>query len=301
MTGNSTNAFIRDGYLVIKPTLLDADLITQDSIVNLTADGTCTSSVVAECQFASNVSANYIIPPIRSASLSTRHSVGITYGRVEVEAKLATGDWLLPSISMSPVNNTYGTWPRSGEMDIAMARGNNYTYSAGGNNIVASTLHWGPDSDHDGWFMTSANVTALHSSWPQKFHTYSIEWTEKYLFTYIDSRLMQAMYVKFDESLWKLGNFPLADAEGNVIADPWTKSPNLNAPFDQEFYLIMEVAVGGSTGWFPDGKDGKPWVDASVDARYDFWAARDQWLPTWEAEGAGEMVVRRVRMWKQCD
>ena len=29
------------------------------------------------------------------------------------------------------------------------------------------------------------------------------------------------------------------------------------------FYLILDVAVGGTNGWFPDGADGKPWLDGS--------------------------------------
>jgi hypothetical protein len=33
------------------------------------------------------------------------------------------------------------------------------------------------------------------------------------------------------------------------------------APFDQDFYLIMNVAVGGTNGWFPDGQGDKPWLN----------------------------------------
>ena len=36
-----------------------------------------------------------------------------------------------------------------------------------------------------------------------------------------------------------------------------------SAPFDKPFYLIMNVAVGGTNGWFPDGVGGKPWLDGS--------------------------------------
>jgi hypothetical protein len=36
-----------------------------------------------------------------------------------------------------------------------------------------------------------------------------------------------------------------------------------NAPFDQEFYLILNVAVGGVNGYFPDGQCNKPWSNTS--------------------------------------
>ncbi len=300
-TGDNSNVFIRDGQLIIKPTIQNASLIAVDSVTNLTLDGTCTSTLAADCQLVSNVTGGYIINPVKSARINTKNSVSIRYGKVEVTAKMAAGDWLIPSIWMLPINQTYGTFPRSGEIDIAMARGNNYTYISGGNNIISSTMHWGPSPDMDAWFRTNINTTALHTTFADKFHTFALEWNEKYLFTYVDSRLMQALYTKFDISLWEQGNFPASDAEGKLVTNPWAGTGNTNTPFDQRFYLILNVAVGGTTGWFLDGKDGKPWVDSSSTAMNDFWNARDQWYPTWTAPGAGEMVISKVRMWQQCD
>ena len=65
------------------------------------------------------------------------------YGKVEVVAKLPEGDWLWPAIWMLPEDSVYGEWPRSGEIDIMEARGNAPGYSAGGRDIITSTLHWG--------------------------------------------------------------------------------------------------------------------------------------------------------------
>jgi len=300
-TGDNSNVFVRDGQLIIKPTLQNASVISVDSVTNLTADGTCTSNVATDCQIVSNITGGYIINPVKSARINTKNSVSIRYGRVEVTAKLAAGDWLIPGIWMLPVNNTYGTFPRSGEIDLAMARGNNYTYIAGGNNIISSTMHWGPSPDMDAWFYTNINTTALHTTFTNKFHTFALEWNEKYLFTYVNSRLQQALYSSFEKSLWEQGNFPSSDKNGLPVTNPWTESSQKSAPFDQEFYLILNVAVGGTTGWFIDGKDGKPWVDSSPMSMNDFWNARDQWYPTWTAPGAGEMVVSKVQIFQQCD
>lgn len=65
-----------------------------------------------------------------SARLSTINSHSIKYGRVEVVAKLPRGDWLWPAIWMLPVNDVYGAWPASGEIDIMEARGNGISYPA---------------------------------------------------------------------------------------------------------------------------------------------------------------------------
>ena len=89
----------------------------------------------------------------------------------------------------------------------------------------------------------------------------------------------------------------MGDGEPRLV---WPSSTGNDAtPFDQDFYLILNVAVGGTNGWFEDGKSGKPWVDVSPTAKKDFWNARGSWLPTWEGEGMGEMVVKRVGIWQQ--
>ncbi|KAK0767477.1 Beta-1,3-glucan-binding protein, partial [Friedmanniomyces endolithicus] len=77
---------------------------------------------------------------------------------------MPAGDWLWPAIWMLPVNSTYGPWPASGEIDIVESRGNNHTYPQGGNNIVSSTLHWGPDPGDDGWYMNNVKREALHTT-----------------------------------------------------------------------------------------------------------------------------------------
>lgn len=291
---------MRDGHLVIKATKVNDSLIEVDSITNLTADGTCTSTWGNDCVIVSNVTAGHIVNPVQSARINTKKSIGITYGKVEVRAKLASGDWLVPSIWMLPVNYTYGPWPRSGEIDIAMARGNNYTYQAGGINKFTSTLHWGPESNMDGWWRTNKNQTALHTTWASDYNTFGLEWSEKYLFTYVNTRLMSVLYTTFDKPLFKLGNFDAVNSNGSMVDNPWSHTGRLSTPFDQEFYLIVSLAVGGRSGFFVDEMGGKPWSDSSKTARYDFWSARDQWYPTWE-EGGAEMVIERVQMWRQCD
>ena len=273
---------------------MDASIIQNNkTVTDLLKQGICSSKKWSDCVIHTNTTNNTIVNPVHSARINTKAGASIRYGRVEVEAKLPAGDWLWPAIWMLPVNNTYGPWPRSGEIDIVESRGSNYTYEQGGNNIVSSTLHWGPNPSNDGWWRNNVKRAALHTTYAKGFHTFGLEWSEKYIFTYIDNRLLQVMYTSFDQPFWKRGHFPLADSNGTHLEDPWSWTGNNTTPFDQDFYLILNVAVGGTNGWFEDGKSGKPWVDTSPTARYDFWTQRAQWQPTWEE--AGQMIVRSVK------
>jgi len=293
--------FVQDGKLIIKPTLQDASLIESNNVINLTADGTCTSDILTNCVTQTNLTDGTIVQPVKSGRINTKAGATIKYGRVEVVAKLPAGDWLWPAIWMMPVNNTYGAWPMSGEIDIAESRGNNHTYAQGGNNIISSALHWGPDPANDAWWRTNVKRSALHTTYALTEHTFGMEWSQKYIFTYVNSRLLQVLYTNFNQPLWQRGGFPSFDSNGTRLADPWSYTTRDQTPFDEDFYLILNVAVGGTNGWFQDGKSGKPWVDGSPTAPSDFWKAQDQWLPTWQTEGAGQMEVSSVMMWQQCD
>ncbi|KAM0722453.1 hypothetical protein Q7P37_001894 [Cladosporium fusiforme] len=295
-TKTEENAFVRDGLLHIKPTLQDPTLIETNNIINLTKQGICSSHVWSDCVAVTNTTNGTIVNPVKSARISTK-SRPIKFGRVEVVAQLPAGDWLWPAIWMLPVTDTYGPWPASGEIDILEARGNNYTYPQGGNNIASSALHWGPDSDADAWWVNNNKRTALHTTYNEAFHTFGLEWTEKYIFSWVDGRLAQVLYVNFDRPFWKKGHFPVGSANGTRYIDPWSQTGRYSTPFDQDFYLILNVAVGGTNGWFEDGVASKPWVDASPTAKKDFWNAQSMWLPTWEKKG--EMIVKSVKIWQQ--
>lgn len=198
---------------------------------------------------------------------------------------------------MMPVNDTYGNWPRSGEIDILESRGNNYTFKQGGNNIASSALHWGPDMSTDAWWQTYAKLPASHTTYSADFNIFCLEWSEKYLYTYVNSRLMQVLYVPFNKALWQRGSF-WKKTNQNHTAYKNTWGDSMNAPFDQPFYLILSLGVGGTNGWFEDGQSGKPWFDASSAAKRDFWNARDKWYPTWEQPA---LQVKKVEIWQEDD
>ncbi|ROW13660.1 hypothetical protein VPNG_04509 [Cytospora leucostoma] len=303
-TDASENLFVNGSHLFIRATLQDEELVTKNNMLDLgpKGSGTCTGSSRRECVAATNTTAgnSSIVPPVLSARINTKASARIKYGRVEVVAKLPKGDWLWPAIWMMPANDTYGPWPASGEIDVVESRGNNHTYAQGGDNVVSSALHWGPDLDNDMWWRTYHRRTARHTTYSDGFNTFAVEWSQKYLFTYVNNRLMQVLYTPFreKENMWRRGSFPHANANGTELKDPWGRTGRPNTPFDHEFYLIINLAVGGTNGWFKDGKSGKPWLDTSPKANKDFWEARGQWYPTWTQP---YIEVKSVRIDQQCD
>ncbi|KAK1908238.1 hypothetical protein P3342_013558 [Pyrenophora teres f. teres] len=307
-TDDPKNSFVDAEGLHIVPTLTtESTGITQEQLMNgytlnitkTSGDGSCTSDDYKSCGVRSNATLGTIIPPVRSARMTTKGKKAIKYGRVEVVAKTAKGDWLWPAIWMMPQDNVYGEWPRSGEIDIAEFRGNNYTYPEG-RDFVSSTLHWGPDYKHDGYIHTHGQSFFRRTDFASSWHTFGLEWTEKYLMMYLDGRLKQVMYYKFNDknNLWKKGGFNgVTTSNGTLIDDPWRLGGN-NAPFDEKFYLILNVAVGAQNGWFFDGEGNKPWVDGSDFAARDFWNAKDQWLPSWGKGTERGMTVKSVKMWQ---
>lgn len=300
------NSYVKDGKLYIIPTLTNETINNDDILngytVNLTTDGTCTGSGASQCWVRSNSTTGTIIPPIQSARLNTKKSASIQYGKVEVRAKLPKGDWLWPAIWMLPVNSSYGAWPVSGEIDIVESRGNGVHYSEGGYDKISSSLHWGPDMAQDQYLRTFSTSTQRLGMFASTYHTYGLEWNEKYIKSYVDGRLRQVLYHRFDKQFWDIGAFSTTYQNGTVIENPWPLN-NKIAPFDQEFYLILNVAVGGTNGFFPDSVGKKPWTNAQDEtAPRSFWSAVSSWYPTWQhkKETDRAMVIESVKMYKIC-
>ncbi|KAK5275865.1 hypothetical protein LTR40_012377, partial [Exophiala xenobiotica] len=132
------------------------------------------------------------------------------------------------------------------------------------------------------------------------FHTFGLEWSEDYLYTFVDNRLQQVLYVDFKkQDLWQRGHFQGDYENGTLLTNPWYISGNKNAPFDQKFYLILNVAVGSRNGWFSDGVGSKPWVDGRDSAASDFYGARSEWEPSWGTGNERGLTVKNVKMWQQ--
>lgn len=76
-------------------------------------------------------------------------------------------------------------------------------------------------------------------------------------YTYVDDDSNRLLTVDFgkgtdEEGFWTKGNF---EERYPGVENPW-KGADASAPYDQKFYVVMNVAVGGVSGFFPDGMVG---------------------------------------------
>ena len=134
------------------------------------------------------------------------------YGKFEIRAKLPGGTGLWPAIWMMPTESKYGTWPASGEIDIMEYVG----FDPG---IIHGTIH---TAAYNHTLGTQKGGSTLVVDAESEFHNYSVEWTpEKIDFFVDDQKYFTFTKTSDDYKVW---------------------------PFNEKFYLILNVAVGGSWG-----------------------------------------------------
>ncbi|KAF8519892.1 putative member of glycoside hydrolase family GH16, partial [Hysterangium stoloniferum] len=309
-TASSNNAFVKGGMLYLMPTLTELsipggnDSVFDGYTYNISGCTNTMNVAGMACGAVSNRTSNTIISPVMSARITTQQSHNIQYGKVEVRSKLPIGDWLWPGIRMLPVNDTYGSWPISGKI-IMESRGNDVSYRAGGSNSVQGSLNWGPipGSILNAVYKTANYWSNRRVSFSQGFHTYTLEWTPEFLRISVDSRLKHLLDLRFNVPFFQRGNFPVIIQNNTrtiILENPWEGRGN-SAPFDQPFYLAIDLAVGGTTGWFPDNVGGKPWLDRSATAMRDFALAQPEWYKTWPEDPQNRaMIIDYVKMWQIC-
>ncbi|XP_050071967.1 beta-1,3-glucan-binding protein-like [Anopheles maculipalpis] len=305
-----SNSYCENGIFYIRPTLLADDTgeaFLSSGTLNIhggqPADQ-CTSPMFWGCERTG--SPTNLINPIKSARVRTVNSFNFKYGTMEVRARMPTGDWLWPAVWLLPKRNAYGSWPASGEIDLLESRGNIDYRGANGVHIgteqFGSTLHFGPSPTLNGWETTVAyKNTAPGQGWNTGFHNYQLTWTPDFIRFSVDNQVVSQ--IDAGTGFWNRGNF------GNIAPgteNPWIHGTRM-APFDQEFFIIMNLAVGGTNGYFPDvppatnANRGKPWSNTSPTAARDFWNGRNSWLPTWRmTDNRGKdssLQVDYVRVW----
>lgn len=253
----------------------------------------CTGNQFYGCSRTSGAGGN-ILNPIQSAQLRTFKTFAFKYGRVEVRAKLPRGDWLWPAIWMLPRASEYGSWPASGEIDLIESRGNVRYTEEGGSDTVGSTLHWGPFFGEDPFDQTHGTFKLKDGKdFSDDFHTFVLEWSEDRIATYVDSPDNLIMEVDTtSKSFWERGGW---DKTG--LSNPW-EGNGVNAPFDREFSLILNLAVGGTTGYWDDLAPGKPWRDADPHAVNSFWDAKDSWYKTWDGDNS-HLQIDYIRVYQE--
>ena len=163
-------------------------------------------------------------PYYTSGRINTQKKHDFQYGRFEVRAKVPSGKGFLPAFWMMPTDESfYGQWPKCGEIDIMEVHGSALSTSYG-------TLHFGePHTQKQG----SYTLPDGQENFSEAFHVFACEWDPGEFRFYVDGHLFY------------------------TVNDWFTKKPGFGevaypAPYDQPFYLILNLAVGGSWVGYPD-------------------------------------------------
>lgn len=152
------------------------------------------------------------------------------YGKMEFRAKPPKGQGTWPAVWMMPADNVYGGWPRSGEIDILEGVNLGATCDTCngdvGENRMISALHFG-DYAPKNKFLDTRVALPTNALPSDDFHVWTLEWGEGQMRFYLDGQ----KYWELRAGQWD-------------SASPLAKS-NAVAPFDQPFYIMANLAIGG--------------------------------------------------------
>jgi beta-glucanase (GH16 family) len=153
-----------------------------------------------------------------SARLTTVGKRNFRYGTVEARIQVPTGQGIWPAFWAEGADLRQVGWPNSGELDVMEIRGSDPSKAYG--TVVGRD---GLDSDHYSQQGTFHGGSPLSDG----YHTYGVLWTP-------------------------LGMAFQVDSATYFTALPEDLSPSSQYPFDHDFFLLLNLAVGGTFGGSPD-------------------------------------------------
>ncbi|GIF66013.1 hydrolase [Asanoa ishikariensis] len=184
-----------------------------NSTRNAAMDGAGNLVITARRENPSNFQCHYGTCQYTSARLLTAATFNRTYGRFEARMKIPRGQGIWPAFWM--LGNPVN-WPTSGEIDIMENIGREP-------NMVHGTIH-GPG------YSGAEGIGAGYSiggAFADGFHTFAVDWSPNLIIWYVD------------------GNEYQRRTPADLGGDRWV--------FDHNFFMIMNVAVGGYWPGYPDG------------------------------------------------
>jgi len=155
--------------------------------------------------------------PFTSGRINTKGHFSQTYGRFEARIKTPYGPGIWPSFWLLGADLDDKPWPQCGEIDIMELRGQIP-------NVVNGSVH-GPN--YSSGSAISKSFGLENGRFDTDYHIYAIEWGIDYLEFYVDDTLYQKLTPQ--------------DLPGNWV-------------FDHDFFIILNVAVGGNYVGFPTSK-----------------------------------------------
>ena len=149
-----------------------------------------------------------------SARIKTEDKIELQYGRIDVRARLPKGKGIWPAIWMLGENIGTVGWPACGEIDIMELVGNFPQ-------VVHGTVHY----DNNGYNSTSGSKSLNQGDFSDQFHVFTIVWDRDNITWYVDNNSYKT----------------------------FSKSGTGGYPFNNSFFFIINVAVGGLWPGNPDG------------------------------------------------
>ena len=187
-----------------------------DRTENSSLDGMGNLAIIARKE-------SYAGSAFTSARITTEGIFEQQYGRFEAKIKMPWGPGIWPAFWMLGSNNLEVGWPQCGEIDIVEYRGNQPQ-------IIHGSLHgpgyYGGNPVEEVKPLTKS-YGLLNDRFDADFHLFAVEWGEDFIDYYVDDFLYQRIVPE--------------DADGTWV-------------FDQPFYLILNLAVGGNFVGFPSEK-----------------------------------------------
>ena len=156
-----------------------------------------------------------------SGKVVTRGKQSFHLGRIDIRAQLPEGQGLWPALWLLGVNQQTVGWPKCGEIDIMEMVGGN-----GRENTVSANAFW----DENGVADFSGLHTKPFGTFADKFHVFSLIWTEESLKYYVDDQLYHTLSI----------------------------SQEAKSELQKEMYMILNVAVGGNWPGSPNNTTSFP-------------------------------------------
>jgi beta-glucanase (GH16 family) len=154
---------------------------------------------------------NFMSRQYTSSKMRSIYKGDIKFGRIEARMKMPKGQGIWPAFWMLPTDNVYGAWPLSGELDILEYLGHQ-------NQTIHGTLHFGQPWPNNQ--STTQSFTTKGPGFDEDYHIYALEWSA-------------------DDIKWFIDGYLYSTKNRNSLnGQPW--------PFDQRFYFILNMAVGGN-------------------------------------------------------
>ena len=151
-----------------------------------------------------------------SARLKTQNKRYFKYGKIEASIKLPYGQGIWPAFWTLGQNISSVGWPACGEYDIMEMIG-----GSGRENTVYGTAHWDNNGQHASY---GGSYTLSSGTFADGFHKYTMIWTDQSIKWYVDDQLHNTISI----------------------------TPSGLSEFHNEFFIILNVAVGGNWPGYPD-------------------------------------------------